>query len=95
MVKKPTADVNKLLTFVAGSTAGDRYVYNVGATVLRRNIRDLAWRLYEAGYVHLVQQRDAANHLEYVMIRSAKPVKESLWRQFGFEAQTATAMGEC
>ena len=39
--------------------------------------RELAWDIYQAGNVLLVQKRNEKNGFDYVMIRTAKPFAET------------------
>lgn len=71
---KLTKSVEALLREVSAAAPGEQIVYGSTDTGLRRELRELAWDIYEAGTVLLVQKRNASNGFDYVMIRTAKPM---------------------
>jgi hypothetical protein len=58
--------------------AGTQIRYGSTDQGLQRELRELAWEIYQAGSVLLVQKRNDRNGFDYVMIRTAKPLAENL-----------------
>jgi hypothetical protein len=81
VAKKLSPDVLGMLEFVTSSAPGDPLVYGTAAKGLRRSTRDMAWRLHEGGYVHLVQRRGDNGMLRYIMIRSGKTLIDRVLQQ--------------
>lgn len=71
------------MEFITASAPGDPLVYGTAEKGLRRSTRDMAWRLHECGYVHLVQRRGENGMLRYVMIRSQKTLLGTFRQQLG------------
>jgi hypothetical protein len=60
------------------ANAGTQIRYGSTDQGLHRELRELAWEIYQAGSVLLVQKRNAKNGFDYMMIRTAKPLAENL-----------------
>jgi hypothetical protein len=72
---------NELLRFVETATAGDRCIYHQGmslgptdATDEVRETASLAMRLWEAGKLELVQQRNCIAEFDYIAIKRSKVI---------------------
>lgn len=72
-----------LLQSLIEGNPGDIIVYGSSAEGLRRDFRDLAWSLYEAGAVHLVQKRNVFGEIDYMMIKKwnicNKSIENQIW----------------
>lgn len=67
-----------LVQDLMAAEAGAQIWYGSTDQGLRRELRELAWEIYQGGQVLLVQKRNAKNGFDYVMIRTAKPFGEPL-----------------
>lgn len=67
-----------LVQDLMAAEAGAQIWYGSTDQGLRRELRELAWEIYQGGQVLLVQKRNAKNGFDYVMIRTAKPFGETL-----------------
>lgn len=67
-----------LLEDVMAADVGAQIRYGSTDEGLRRDLRELAWEIYQAGTVLLVQKRNARNGFDYVMVRTAKPLGDEL-----------------
>lgn len=66
-----------LVQDLMAAEAGAQIRYGSTDQGLRRELRELAWDIYQAGNVLLVQKRNEKNGFDYVMIRTAKPFAET------------------
>ncbi|MFM7656478.1 MAG: hypothetical protein ACKO56_14035 [Paracoccaceae bacterium] len=67
-----------LIQDVMEADPGAQICYGSTDQGLRRELRELAWEIYQAGNVLLVQRRNDRNGFDYMMVRTAKPIAEDL-----------------
>lgn len=82
MAMRPLSrNARTLLQSLIEGNPGDTIVYGSSAEGLRRDFRDLAWSLHEAGAVHLVQKRNDLGEIDYMMIKKWGACNKSIEKE--------------